>query len=287
VGASLLDCSQASAADLDGFFNGGTPDDIPEQKVTFGTGWYIRGDLGVNRLPSLQTTTPRLPTADDQIPPAAPSLVAANGSDIGYTASLGAGYQINQWFRTDVIADFHEPIATTSSSGTGNVFCTTGVSYPNETITATGAINYGSPSYASGACTGTYKGDLHTYDVLFNGYLDLGTWHSVTPYIGAGVGLSFGHYQTSSTYAQSNGVAYQVNYTDAQFGTFYQDFDRTASGTFYNFAFALMAGFSVDVFDHTKLDIGYRYLNQGSVPGGTGVLSSQEVRAGLRYMVDN
>jgi opacity protein-like surface antigen len=48
-----------------------------------------------------------------------------------------------------------------------------------------------------------------------------------------------------------------------------------------------MAGFSVDVFDHTKLDIGYRYLNQGSVPGGTGVLSSQEVRAGLRYMVDN
>ena len=69
-----------------------------------------------------------------------------------------------------------------------------------------------SPTYASGGCTGNYVGKLSSYDVLFNGYLDLGTWYGITPFVGVGAGLSFGHYQTSSTFIQSNGVPYQVTY---------------------------------------------------------------------------
>ena len=277
---AALGCSAASAADLDGYAGG--PEDMPEQKVEFGSGWYIRGDIGANRLPNIQTPTPALPTVTNQIPPSAPNIVFGSGRDIGYTGSLGAGYQFNRWFRSDLVADFHEPLKTSSSSGDGNVFCPTGVTYATDPIT--GIVT---PEYANGGCTGNYQANLKSYDVLINGYLDLGTWYRVTPYIGAGVGLSFGHYQTSATYVQANNASYDITYNDPLFGANHEDYDRTSSGTFYNFAFALMAGFSVDVFDHTKLDIGYRYLNLGSIPGGSGTLTSQEVRAGLRYMVDN
>jgi opacity protein-like surface antigen len=139
----------------------------------------------------------------------------------------------------------------------------------------------------TGDCTGNYKANLSSYDVLANVYVDLGTWSSVTPYVGAGVGLSFGHYSTSSTYIQGNGSSYNVSYTSQGGSTTTEDFDRTGSGTYYNFAWALMSGVGIDVYSHTKLDIGYRYLNLGKISGISGTLYSNEVRVGLRYMIDN
>ena len=279
--------AQAHAADLDPGYA-----EIPalqEAKVEFGSGWYIRGDIGVTRLPALQSNTPSvLPTSANFNPPVAPNATLSGSSRIGYDASLGAGYQFNRWFRSDVTADFHQPLTASSTSGNGNVFCPTAVTYPNETTSATGQVTYGAPSYANGGCTGNYQAHLTSYDVLINGYVDLGTWYRVTPYVGAGAGLSFGHYQTSASYVQANGQPYKVSFTDAAYGaTFYQNYDRTSSGSYYNFAFALMTGVAIDVYDHTKLDIGYRFLDLGSIPSVSGKLTFNEVRAGLRYMIDN
>jgi opacity protein-like surface antigen len=277
----------AQAADLDGFY-GDAPPPEQETKVEFGSGWYIRGDIGATRLPSIKTINPSLPTATNQTPPSAPVLNIDQGSNVGYVGSLAGGYQFNHWFRADLMADIHQPVASSAVSGNGNVFCATGVSYPNATTNAAGTINYGAPSYANGGCTGNYKTNLKSYDVLVNGYVDLGTWHRVTPYVGAGIGMSFGHYQSSSTYIQGNNQPYQISYFDPKYSsTFYPNFDRSSSGTYYSFAWALMGGFAFDVYDHTKLDIGYRYLNLGRIPGLSGNLTSQEVRAGLRYMIDN
>ena len=280
LAALLLPCVSAQAADLDYGF----ADPAPETKVVFGSGWYIRGDIGAVRLPSMQVNTPSLPTATNPTPPNAPNATLGSGSRLGYDASLAAGYSFNNWFRTDLMADFHQPLTTTGSSGNANVFCPTAVAYP----TVGGVVDYTQPNYANGGCTGNYRASLRSYDVLINGYVDLGTWYRITPYVGAGVGVSFGHYQTSSTYVQANGSPYQVSFTDPQFGqSYYFNYDRSQSGTYYNFAWALMAGFAVDVYDHTKLDIGYRYLNLGSIPGVSGKLTSNEVRAGVRYMIDN
>ena len=249
----------------------------------------MRGDLGVTTLPSLQLSNPAsLPTASDFSTPSAPGLAIGNGSNAGYVASLGGGYSFNRWFRADLIADFHEPITRSAISGNQNVFCPTGVSYPDKmTSPTTGKITWGSPAYSSGGCTGNYNGHIQSFDILVNGYIDLFHWYSVTPYVGAGVGLSFGHYQTSAKYIQGNGVPYQATIVDPQFGSFYYNYDSSSSGTYYNFAFAGMAGIAIDVFDHTKLDVGYRYLNLGTVPQGHGTLYEHEVRAGLRYMIDN
>ena len=269
----------AHAADLD--YNYGEPP--PETKVEFGSGWYVRGDIGATFLPTMNIATPSLPTAPNQNPPPAPAVALGSGHDVGYVASVAGGYQFNHWFRTDLMFDYHQPIAQTSNSGNGNVFCTTGVSYPYQVGT-----NYGPPNYANGGCTGNYQSKISSYDVLVNGYIDIGTWHSMTPYVGAGVGVGFGHYQSSATYVQANGSPYHITYTDPQFNaTFAPNFDRQSSGTYYNFAFAAMAGVAIDVYDHTKLDIGYRYLHLGTITALNGSLQEQEVRVGVRYMIDN
>jgi opacity protein-like surface antigen len=290
LGAAVMP-GPAFAADLDPPFLGSQQD--PPDRVDFGTGWYIRGDLGATRLPSVSVGAPSgLPTAsangtitNPNANPSAPTASVRNGSDIGYTASLGAGYQFNSWLRADLIGDFNKPVVSTSSSGGGAVPCVTAVNYP--TSTTTGAI-VDNPTYANGGCTGAYSAKLSSYDVLANIYVDLGKWYGITPYVGAGIGMGFGHYATSSAFTMANGNPYQVTYSDAYFNTsFYQNFNRQSSGTYYNFAWALMGGFAIDVFSHTKLDIGYRYRDLGSVPGLSGNLTSQEVRAGVRYMIDN
>lgn len=274
AGLASAACSSAlHAADLDVPYVGSQS--FPEDKVEFGTGWYIRGDLGATRLPSVSNTSTSIYSA--------PSATITTGDDVGYTASLGAGYQINRWFRVDLIGDFHQPVSSSFSTASGSIPCTTGIYYTTNTNGST------TQNVTNGGCSGTYSAVLRSYDVLLNGYVDLGTWYGVTPYVGAGVGLSFGHYQTSSTYTQLDGSSYNVYYTDPNTGeTFHGDYDHHASGTYYNLAWALMAGFAVDIFDHTKLDVGYRYLNLGSIPGVTSkALTSQEVRVGIRYMIDN
>jgi opacity protein-like surface antigen len=56
-----------------------------------------------------------------------------------------------------------------------------------------------------------------------------------------------------------------------------------------------MAGVAYDLTTHTKIDVGYRYLNMGKINGvasasGASPTSAkstaQEVRIGLRYVID-
>ncbi len=249
---------------------------LQETKVEFGSGWYIRGDLAATRILHATSSNPTFDTTDPASIPTAPTISFNSSSDLGYTASLGAGYQFNKWFRADAVFDFHEPVASNYSGAPK--------SCPGSyTENAAGTYVLGQEG-----CIPHYGANLQTYDVLFNGYIDLGTWYNVTPYVGAGVGLAFGHYSASSNYFQSNGVPYHNTITYPPSGeVFYEDFDSSKSGTYYNVAFALMAGIAIDVFDHTKLDIGYRYLNLGKIGGSTTSLYEQQVRAGLRYMIDN
>ena len=337
--ASLLVTSVtgARAADLDENYGyADAPQDVPvaQSKVEFGTGWYVRGDLGATHGAgvtagdepydtSLYTAVPASPAvtavaatpattimttnADGttstttypataavaakaavaaqqfprgisqgpgQVPPA---LNIGSSNSLNYTASLGAGYQFNRWFRADLVFDFHQPVQSTLQ----------GVGRPCITGTAgVGTTPYQYEVPYSTTCTPNLKASLKSYDVLINGYVDLGTWYSLTPYVGAGLGLSFGHAQASSQYIQGNGVSYNVSYIDAINGqTYNQYWDRSQSKQYYNLAFAFMGGVAYDIFPHTKLDVGYRYIHLGEVLGAN--IATQEVRAGLRYMIDN
>lgn len=101
--------------------------------------------------------------------------------------------------------------------------------------------------------------------LLANIYVDFGTWHEVTPYVGAGVGAGY------------------VSISDIAFlGADIGDSDG------WGLAWALMAGAAVAVGPNWQIDIGYRYLTLTDV-GANKVdfeQSAHEVRVGARYLFD-
>lgn len=242
--------------------------------VEFGSGWYIRGDLGgtqsqhigVSNVPSFDTTNPA-------VNPQAPGLLSGQSKRLSYDAGLGAGYQFNRWFRADLTANFLEPSKSTATANYNSCY---------NNVAGNSGLEQ---------CYTNLNSSIHEYAALANGYVDLGHWSIFTPYVGAGAGLSFGHFSTASVWSQANQTpftrTFQCITTSAV--TCSINWDRTSASTYYNLAWALMAGVSIDVYDHTKLDIGYRYLNLGSITSDSGKinLNDQEVRFGLRYMIDN
>ncbi len=108
--------------------------------------------------------------------------------------------------------------------------------------------------------------EARSWDVMANGYVDLGNYSGFTPYVGAGLGVA------------------NVRYTvDTDLGQYKSEGD-------YRFAWALMAGVSIDVASNVKLDLGYRYgvIDGGEIVSGNGVtvgdrnLRNHQLRAGVR-----
>jgi opacity protein-like surface antigen len=288
--------SQADAADLGTFFGSPQPD-VPTQPVEFGTGWYIRGSVGG----ALQDT---------------PDLLSDFNSvtfkqKLNWSGELGAGYQFNQWFRADATYTYYgaQPIKGNGSS----VLCPQSLDplYSDSTDTTIVGVTPG-----TNTCTPKEQASLQKNLFLANGYVDLGNYWGVTPYIGAGIGAAYmDATQTVNFYNDNDGSPYRAtlslpknypvplvyyNQTTGQrlnpqphYNLGPQNWDYSQSATKWNFAFALMAGFSYDISANLKLDVGYRYVNFGtmSFKSLSGALfdkglSSQEVRLGLRYIVD-
>jgi opacity protein-like surface antigen len=112
--------------------------------------------------------------------------------------------------------------------------------------------------------------------LLANAYADLGTWHGLTPYVGAGVG---------SALVRTSGVT----------NTFVQPPAAMAGADKWNLAWALMAGVGYNVAPNVLIDIGYRYVHLGDVGSGMDQfgaalavrgLSANEVRVGVRYTIE-
>jgi opacity protein-like surface antigen len=130
--------------------------------------------------------------------------------------------------------------------------------------------NYAFPANYTGTLVA--PNDIHakiqSIDVLANGYLDLGTWYRLTPYIGAGAGMAM------------------VKVTDVQ-GTAGADKSR------WNFAWAGMAGVAWTISPNLQIDFGYRYLDVGKAESGGPApvtfdrIAGHEVRVGLRWSADD
>ncbi len=162
-----------------------------------------------------------------------------------YAIGLGGGYKFTNWFRADITGDFRQPLN------------------------------------ASDPTTGT-NANGSRWDALANGYVDLGTWYGVTPYVGAGVGAAWGWTKISCT--QGGTVPCSATHNPT------------------SLAWALMAGFAYEIFPHAFLDVGYRYLDLGnysfydsslwsSLSAATGLSAAaqshaNEFRVGFRYVID-
>jgi opacity protein-like surface antigen len=219
-------------------------------------GWYLRGDVGVGATQMSGWRSSMQPYNADG---AVNTTVAAPAySSLGDTAnfSAGVGYQFNNWFRADLTGEYR----TDANYRASQVY---------SFQTAPGV-------YAPLAGDG-YFGKFGSTLFMANGYVDLGTWHGVTPFVGAGVGVAFNSLK---------------NFEDGPALGFAHDTNPT------NFAWAVMAGLGMNVTRNLKLELAYRYLDLGDIHSnpiiclqatGCGLeqhhfhVASHDVRLGFRY----
>jgi len=272
-----------------------------ESQVEFGTGWYLRGDIAWSR--------EKTPTLSTDL-----AATANNALKNGWTGSMGFGYKINNYLRVDLTGTVHKPEYT---RGASKVWCP----YANHPLDSTDPVtsvvtHLGYGQDLNETCNVLSKTKLTKRDVMLNGYIDLGTWAGVTPYVGAGAGMAaIGKKGTINYFKTSDGSAYVADlspvsgyplvWVDKFTGNLVNPqpnvpfasnvrFDKKFSGTQFNFAFALMGGFAYDLTQNAKLDIGYRFANLGKVKGVDGItgaavsqtLVSHEFKVGMRYQID-
>jgi len=285
--------TNGAASDMPLF--GGDP--TPQTPVEFGTGWYIRGSVGgtFDKGPVLDSTGSFLDNA-----------IKSN-----WSAELGAGYKFNNWFRGDLtLGTFGPQSANAVQSG---INCYSGIENVTDQTTGDSIGVYAIPNQ----CNANQQASLRKYLLLTNAYVDLGTWYGVTPFVGAGAGVARIQQNGSVTYTNaSDGSPYSADLVlpstvanptflqgpalttalnpqpNINYGT--QNWNRYYTTVKYNFAWALMAGASYNLTENAALELGYRYVNFGSYTGinsTTGAtfsknLSSQEIRIGVRYLVD-
>jgi opacity protein-like surface antigen len=264
----------AAAADLRGPLPAGLPPAPIAMPIAESSGWYLRGDVGFGVIDGSPTIT---------APPgfvANPSTVKGHKPSFGNygVIGIGAGYQWNSWFRTDVTVDYR----TKADMKFGDKYCFDGVTNP-------AGVSCTAAQLAAGGQSGfnSYNGRISAMTFLANGYLDLGNWNGLTPFIGAGVG--FANLKVSGLTDQ--GVNQTLAGTFPVATSYYGDKSKT------NFAWALMAGVGYDVNERLKLELGYRYVNMGSIKDMSGCgnptcgiigvkdVDAHEFRLGMRWML--
>lgn len=228
---------------------------IPVPAVVM-SGWYLRGDIGYSNQ--------RVDELDNALYDTVESLDNLHKEFTGAPfGGIGVGYRWNRWFRTDVTgeyrskSEFNGADIYTAYDGDGDL-----VQRPD-----------------------TYFAKKSEWLALVNAYVDLGSWHGVTPFIGAGVGA----------------VNVTIDaFTDIGIGV--DGFPAVAYGDEndeWNFAWAVHAGLAYEVTPDFTMELAYRYVDLGDAESGDLVasdgtnnvdnpmefedLSSHDVKLGFRY----
>jgi opacity protein-like surface antigen len=217
--------TSANAADLGGMPPIMAPQPIQQVAVADTGGWYLRGDIGVGvqRFTEFDHTQ----TNSAFVWPASWRI---DQRDMGDTFIFGGGigYQWNSWLRFDATAEYRSK-AKVKAIGSYTEFC------------------------PGGRCFDVYDANHSAFVFMANGYIDLGTWMCLTPFVGAGVGVarhSFtGFSDTGFISDGTTGFGFASN----------NDFAE------WKFAWALHAGVAYNVSNNFKVELAYRYLNFGNV----------------------
>jgi opacity protein-like surface antigen len=99
--------------------------------------------------------------------------------------------------------------------------------------------------------TNQYRGRKSEWLFLANGYYDFNSWHGVTPYVGAGIGMSYNSiYGFVDDNIQTAGKA------------------TAPTGHQWQVAWALHAGASMQVTNNLALDLGYSFVHLGDAQTG-------------------
>ncbi len=289
IASVLLGALLAPAAQAADFPAVEPPPPIEEGPVEWGSNWYLRGDVGWQHI---------------DVPAITGNFANHfNWSDI-VSGGLGGGYQFNEWIRADVTVDRS---VFRRNGAVGQLWCPYAAIPLYDPVTKLPVGILGDPS---NTCTQYAKATLTSTRFMANAYVDLFHLYGFTPYVGAGLGLTYNQASTSLNYFRNSdgglwapdltlpsGEVPQWIYVNGTTFPIQLPFGPTNWNTWlqrksWQFAWNLMAGVSYDIADNLKVDVGYRYLNAGKFtslpawPAGGGVASkdvtSHELRVGFR-----
>ncbi len=238
--------------------------DLPEippayqPPVEVGGSWYLRGDIGM--------ANQSLGHLDNALFSTAATLenLDAGNFDAVPIFGLGIGYRHNDNLRFDITGEYRgkSNFSALQFYDTDGNLATTGDQGTDE-----------------------YTAKKSEWLFLVNGYYDIGTWHGVTPYVGAGVGAAL---NTISGFRDVNTVTNGVAYG--------------ATASQWNFAWALHAGLGFQATDNLAIDLGYSFVSLGSAHSGDLVtyngtntvdnpmyfkdIYSHDLKLGVRYSFD-
>ena len=293
------------AADLDQILYGS---ELPVTKtVEIGSGWYLRGDLGYQVDTKYRGTVTGGTNPFQGLAAFTPSGSLANQNDFSkMTASIGAGYHLNDLFRVDFnLATFGQKSPSQGGVFTGGCDGTRTFT----TITYVAGVPVLPGTTASGAdsvdCNGAISVKNSMYLGMLNGYVDLGTFAGFTPYVGAGLGLAYtkqtasangrcrgsqvvagvaGVVETTNTFVCDGQTSYTAPAVDVALLNYKEDQ--------WSLAYALNAGVGYQVAKNLTLDVGYQFTSAPDAMyadfNGTTItrqkgINVHEVRVGLRY----
>lgn len=86
--------------------------------------------------------------------------------------------------------------------------------------------------------------------LMFNGYKDIITTGTFTPFVGGGIGISFLHDKATGSGKNSANEVFEL-------------LDPVSSQQVHRFAYKITAGVDVKLTDNSTLDLSYNYLNLG------------------------
>ena len=244
--AAALAASAARAADYSQPPPPQTYYQPPPMIESFASGWYLRGDVGIGQIGGYKTEYIQNPGHVTGF--AFDHTSIANSFFIG----AGVGYEWNSWLRTDFTAEYRAK-SRVYAFGRYTTGCLT-------------------------VCVDTYEGNLKSWVFLGNAYVDLGTWNSFTPFVGAGIGAAHNTLADFTDFNPLGGLGIGRNPSE------------------WHLAWALHAGVAYNISKSFKIELAYRYLNFGSITdtidciGGCFAdsykfsnLYSHDIKLGLRW----
>jgi opacity protein-like surface antigen len=239
----------------------------PPPVICCGSGWYLRGDVGVGMQSFKSFDFTQTNVASGAVWPASWRIDQKDIKDTAFVG-FGIGYAWNNWARFDITGEYRMS-SKFKAVGSFTEFCPGGL-----------------------RCFDVYDGDHQAAVFLANAYLDLGTFWCLTPFVGFGVGGAWHKTSALTDLGTAGGGNIPLGLTQE---------DRTQ----WNFAWAAHAGLAYNVSNNFKVEFSYRYLNMGNVPTsevlcgafGCGVnngprafytltqFQSHDFRIGMRWML--
>lgn len=271
--------------------------------VEFGSGWYLRGDVGLSINNSMK---------NEAVSQGSSTIVTYRDDVLDY--SVGFGNRLNNYLRLE--SNFERVLSgsvdTKTNIAPGNCHTTRvvdGIAQENEDWATTPGLT-ADDQWAAAGCldlnSATYNASVLSVDAVIDfPSMKIGRAARLTPFMGAGVGVARVNWSevTGATkctpLSTESGISETCNpgIGDAQAvpGEQLTYGGSIRRGIDYRLAYSLSAGVGIELSDKLTLDVSYRYLNVGDkkvdyTQAGSGHLGddgfgTHQIKTGLRYEI--